>query len=196
MQVRGYRSALFGMTEEQVRVAAARDFGVPPGKPAPGPISEEGSRTLVLTVSSLEPVDRTGIVSYVFDKANGRLIAVNLLWSGGETADLADVKQMVAAASSITAELLGHSWAPLSEVRGVPVDPQTLIVFGATDEAGGGIEVRLQNIPYQLEGGLSAAPAAAGPPIMRLGFVTRARRPDLELFSSTPAQPSTAELSR
>jgi hypothetical protein len=196
MQVRGYRSALFGMTEAEVRAAASRDFGVPPGKLAPGPDGEGGNRTLVLPVSYLEPVNRTGLISYVFDKATLRLISVNLLWSGGARADFANRDHMIASASAVTADLLGHSWAPLSQLRGVPVDPQTLIVFAAVDEAGAGVEVRLQNIQYEIQGApRPPARPATGQPLMRLSFVQQAKRPDLRQFLPDRSK-LTAELSR
>ena len=192
----GLGSAHFGMTPDQVREAASRDFGVPPGKLTSG-AADASTFTLAMEVSSLPPVGRTGLVSYVFDASTKTLNAINMVWVA-ERPEGKDV--LIRGATAAAANFLGYSWKLFSAARGVPLDPSTLIVFAATAENGGGVEVRLQGVPYELQSD-GATPKLVGDSEgqgrLRIGLVQHTQAPDIRTLiqqrTATAAPQDTAK---
>jgi hypothetical protein len=149
--VSGYRSARFGMTVEEVRAAAAKDFGA--GVELRPERVEPGFTALALKAPTLAaPAPKAGIVptvSYVFRE--GRLTIVNLTWVSRDPASPDDRKALVAVAAETTAICLGHSWKPFAALRGKVVGDNSVVVFDASDDLGNGVMVQLLGVEFDAE---------------------------------------------
>src|SRR5207244_4722112 len=85
VQVEGFRSARWGMTEVQVKAAIQKDFNIPVDKEQ---VEENPSeRTSVLSVTGNEILEGAGKarISYILGYTTKKLIQVNVIW--GTTID-------------------------------------------------------------------------------------------------------------
>lgn len=147
--VDGYRSAKWGMTPAQVRIAVAKDFPAATFRPeAIDPTNR--TTTIVANVPQLAPGPGPMAITYIFGAASGRLFHVNLDWSY-EQPTAADRETLTKAGSAVVADFLSYYWKLMSVARGVALGPSALVLFAASDEAGGGVDVRLQGIGYVLK---------------------------------------------
>ncbi len=145
--VTGYRSARFGMTAQEVRAAAAKDFGS--AVTLRSQTVEPGFTALALTAPTLKAGGVVPTVSYIF--RNGRLTIVNLTWATRDPASPDDRKALVDLAAETTAICLGHSWKPLAALRGKVVGDNTVVVFDASDDLGNGVMVQLLGVEFDAE---------------------------------------------
>ena len=187
-QVTGYGNAKFGMTAEQVAalVKAERpnefktlkdDFDV-----------IQRTRVLTIVIPQLAPGPGPANVSYVFGASSQRLIAINVVWQAVSQATSVQQTLLSAAASVLTGDLIGYQWPPLNAARGHVLAPGALVVFSGMDEAGGGIQVRLDGVSYDLEKRQTGAPlstvegryeAPPGPAQLRFSMVANVEQPDI-----------------
>lgn len=81
VEVTGFRSVRFGMTEEEVRKAAAKDLGIKPGllKVEDNPL--ERTRVLTARVADLLPKAGNAKVAYTLGYTSRKLIQVTIQWS-------------------------------------------------------------------------------------------------------------------
>lgn len=87
-RVEGFRSARFGMTEDEVRAAAAADFAIAPEDLLDGINTVERTRVLTALVPDVLPEGGSAQLSYIFGYRSKALIQVGLLWSAGTDPDL------------------------------------------------------------------------------------------------------------
>lgn len=167
--VPGFRSALWGMTANEVRAALARDFG---GAKASelliDPVS--GNRAMIAPMNSLAPGPGAAAVTYVFGAASKRLIHVNLDW----TVKSPTVRQRDAfrdAGATAVAGFAGNQWKLGSVMRGVVVNRDLIVLFAGADDKGGGVDVRLTGVGYSLSGQAEKAMVPGdGPASLHIGF--------------------------
>jgi len=79
--VRGFRSARFGMTPDEVRAAIVADFGLAQSDILDGMNNVERTRVLSALVPDVLPDGGAAQVSYVFGYRSGTLIQAGVLWS-------------------------------------------------------------------------------------------------------------------
>ncbi|AWK89773.1 hypothetical protein [Azospirillum thermophilum] len=81
VEVNGFRSVRFGMTEEEVRKTAAKDLGIKPEalKAEDNPL--ERTRVLTARVADLLPKTGSARVAYTFGHSSRKLIQVTIKWS-------------------------------------------------------------------------------------------------------------------
>jgi hypothetical protein len=176
--VSGYRSARFGMTATQVRAAIAKDF--PRAKVSPDLYDPVNRVTVISALAGpLDPGVGAATVSYVLGAESGKLIHVNVDWlieapTPGQRAAFID------AGAKLLSGLVGYNWKLLTVARGVPVAPNSLLLFAATGEAGGAVEVRIDGIAYTAvtPTGMVASPAPSGPATLHLAFAQKDANPD------------------
>lgn len=151
--VPGFRSALWGMTPDEVRAALARDFG---GAKASALITDPvtGNRAMIAPMSVLAPGPGPAAISYVFGARSKRLIHVNLDWTV-KAPTAAERTAMIAGGSQVVAGFVGNQWKLGSVMRGVVVEPDLIVLFAGADDAGGGVDVRVGGVPYTLGSGAS-----------------------------------------
>jgi len=87
-RVDGFRSARFGMTEDEVRAAAVADFAIDPDALMDGINTVERTRVLTALVPDVLPEGGTAQLSYIFGYRSKTLIQVGLLWNAGTDPDL------------------------------------------------------------------------------------------------------------
>jgi len=78
--VSGFRSARFGMTQEQVREAIKADFNVDEKDVKHGANDQEKTKYLAVQVSNLVPDSGLSVVTYIFGYSTQKLIQVNVVW--------------------------------------------------------------------------------------------------------------------
>ncbi|MEI9890889.1 MAG: hypothetical protein WDN45_10220 [Caulobacteraceae bacterium] len=177
--VAGYKTARFGMTPAEVAAAAAKDL---PGAKITAPVANPINRTSVMVARTdrLAPGPGPAIVSYVFGAAGGRLIHVNVDWTMDQPSP-ADREALIDAGSRATREFVGYQWKLFTVARGVPVGPNSLILFAGTGEAGGAVEVRLEGVPYTAKtkaGATVASPPATGRATLHIAIAQADAKPD------------------
>ena len=80
VEVTGFRSAKFGMNEQDVRAAIAKDFKVAPADIHETENPVEHTKVLVVGLPVLQPLDGKAEVAYVFGYKSHRLIQVGATW--------------------------------------------------------------------------------------------------------------------
>jgi hypothetical protein len=87
--IEGFRQALFGMTEEQVRQVVRKDFPAAAAKISSATHPSEKTTVLSVTVTDLLPDSAAARISYIFGYRSKKLIqVVNVVWtSDGGTSD-------------------------------------------------------------------------------------------------------------
>ena len=180
--VDGYRSAKWGMTPAQVHAAISKDF--PAARLQPETIDPVNRTTvLVANLPQLAPGPGPMAVTYIFGASSGRLFHVNLDWSF-EHATTADRETLTKAGSAVVSDLLSYYWKLMSVARGVALGPNALVLFAATGEAGGGVDVRLQGVGYVLKGAGGAEVRLPPPPdgaqaLLHVSFAQSVGQPDV-----------------
>lgn len=186
--VRAFGRARFGMTVEEVKAVIAGDFpaALAGAKDVVDPV--ERTRSLTVVVPQLPPAPAPATISYVFGHATQKLIATNVSWQFDGDPAAAQRQQLLAAGTRLAADLVGHQWPPLASGRGRVTGPGVLVLFTGRDEAGGGVELRLDGVALDVErpSPPGAAPlppvhrpAPAGPARLRLSLVANALQPDI-----------------
>lgn len=191
-KVMGYGNAHFGTSVDEVKVLIARDYPHTLGslKDEIDPVQK--TRVLTIVAPELAPGPGPATISYVFGATSKKLIAVNVYWLVTGVATQAQQTQLTQAAQLLTADLVGYRWPIFSVARGHVPTPGVLLVFSGKDEAGGGIEVRLNGVAYTLEARQPGAATVATPARLvtprgsaqlRLSMVANVDKPDIEVLS-------------
>jgi len=187
-KVTGYSTAHFGMTVDEVRATLATRYpqSLAALKDVTSPVS--GNRALAIVVPQLAPGPGPATITYVFGATSLRLIAVNLHWLASGTATKTQQAQLAAGATTLASGFVGYQWPMFAVSRGHVIAPGTLVVFASRDADGGGVEVRLDGVEFDLEPrqmGTSAVfktehrALAPGPAQLRLSFVANVEKPDV-----------------
>jgi hypothetical protein len=181
--VDGYRSARWGMTIAQVRQIIPKDF----------PDAEIGVDTLdpvtrttivVIAAPQLSPGPGATAVSYIFGATSGRLIHVNVDWQY-DNATPTERVVLTVAGSRVVADFISYYWKLLSVARGIPVGPNSLVLFAGAGEAGGAVEVRLQGIGYTVQtpnGVVEMPPPKGGQALLHVGYAQTDGQPDVYMI--------------
>lgn len=179
--VKGFRSALFGMDEAEVRAAAAKDFAVQPDQLRREVSVSDGTAGLILELPKLAPGPGAATVQYILGASSGRLIHVNVVWTVPEGAPAGQREQLVGASLQLTRYYRGFSWAPKKALVELPAGPNSVIAFAGEDEAGRAVEMRLDGVAFTqvVNGKTVQSPPPKGPARLRLAFDKDPRKPDV-----------------
>jgi hypothetical protein len=145
----GYRSARFGMSEAEVRMAVDADFGAEAGGTLSPESVEEGFTALGSAPVETE-IGRSRLL-YVFDPSR-RLVAVNLVRTTGDRPSPDERNALISASANVASGLLAKRWRPFAMARGRPLPNNQVIVFAAADDVGNGVELRLIGVEYEATG--------------------------------------------
>jgi len=134
IEVKGFRSALFGMNEAQVRAAMEKDFKLRPAeiKVAENPV--EKTRVLIATVA--DPLSGGGKaqISYVLGYKSKKLIQVGLVWARATDRDLTS-ERLIANAQVLQAYFRGAGYRPGSIAVNAPF-AKGVVAFRGSDAGG------------------------------------------------------------
>jgi len=127
----GFRQALFGMTEEQVRQVVRKDFPTAAAKISSTVHPSEKTTVLSLTVADLLPNTGNARVSYIFGYRSKKLIQINIVWTSEGSA--AGDETVVGTANSLRDYFASQNYKPDSAVANRQIAEDTILVFRAND---------------------------------------------------------------
>ena len=149
--VLGFRSARFGMTEDEVRAAIEKDFGLE-GDEVETSVPEL-ARTKVLRVRVDDLIEETGpaVVNYVLGYRSERLFRVNVVW--GTPVDPNTTAATINKVSTLLQQYFeGQNFPPESVTRRLRVNNNTVMLLRAADLEGRTVALLLQQAQVQPEG--------------------------------------------
>lgn len=181
VQVNGYRSATFGMTEEEVRQAIATDFGI--GADGVRVQNNDRQKTKVLQIAtdrfSAQVADHLAIVSYIFGYSSQRLIEVKIVWGTDITPGFSPADFNTKAALLRT-RLRDQNFEPAMVREGVQMQDGSQLLFQGEDNKGRGVILMMRQIqrevPSETEG---EAPRQETTYRLLLSYVESLRNPDI-----------------
>ena len=175
-KVEGFRSAVFGMTEAQVRQAIHKDFPAAAEKVASEPNAAEKTTVLTTYVPDLIPGTGRARISYILGYNTKKLIQVNVNWTA-EAKSPSSADSVVGAANLLRNYFLAGGYVPQSIVANQQL-PNGYVVFR-------GLDARSRMVVVVLSGATGAAAAAPhdaekAPPIgLQLSYILDPEHPDI-----------------
>ena len=171
----GFRDAHFGMTEEQVRRAVAKDF---PGSAAKlKRMVHPSERTTILTLPVSDLLPGTGLaqVSYILGYKSKSLVQVNVVWRSERSRESDET--VVATANSLRDYLKERSYKPGSEIANRQLAKGAIVVFRGADAQDRTVIEILNEGPAPARKGEKAPPA---PPLtLELSYIADPAHPDI-----------------
>lgn len=134
IDVNGFRSATFGMSEADVRAAIVKDFSVKPSAIAAGENPAERTRVLSVSVPDLLQGGGTAQVSYVFGYKSKTLIQVGVSWSHASDPKMTPDK-LYADGDVLRSHFATAGYQPASIKSGL-VLPNGILLFRGEDAKG------------------------------------------------------------
>lgn len=170
VEVKGFRSAVWGMTEAQLRDAIKKDFGAAKVtvEQNPGDLT-----TLVwVNVENMLPGSGLGRVTYVLGHTSKKLMQISVTWGG-----VVNPGMKPEAAVSVANLLRGHfsalGYKPDTVVQNAKVQDGVIVVFRGFDYENRMTLLVLNEIPKQ-----EGAPPTA-PVMLQLSYVQNVQNPDV-----------------
>lgn len=130
----GFRSARFGMSEEQVRGAIKADFGIEGDAVVAGTNTAERTQLLTIIVPDLLSAGGDAQVSYVFGYTSKTLIQVGISWNA-QVDPTVDAAKLYANSDVLVAYFTGAGYDPATVRTGVVLD-NGILLFRGEDSAG------------------------------------------------------------
>ncbi|HEX2888453.1 hypothetical protein [Vineibacter terrae] len=183
-EVKGFRSANFGMTEAEVRAAIQKDFGVKPDDIRQTANAIERTTALMVSVPSLDPGPGPATVVYILGYQSKKLIQVNVVWAReakADKTDKADSAPYIVAGVQLVNYFNEFGWRDGRVNLGIPLGPSTLLLFAAEDQKTGAVQVVADGVAVErkAEGRIEAAPQAAGEASLRVSYIANRATPDI-----------------
>ena len=175
--VTGFRSAKFGMTEPEVRVAIAHDFRFGDGALTASDEPAKRMRILALHLSHLAPAPGVVNLSYVFDAASHRLIHVNVAWTTGDHPSDLERSQMAGAGVSLAHYFRALTWQPGRVTAGAMPRTTTFVFFDGVDPNQAAVDLRASGVRITEPGSAPIEPT--GPAVLRLAYVASVKDVDM-----------------
>lgn len=142
----GFRSAYFGMTMEQVKIAIEKDFNLKGDADVRmGQNMVTRTESLSITVNDLLPDTGKAFVSYIFGYESKGLIQVNIVWNSAE-----DPKQsaetILGIGGSLQSYFVSQNFDKDKIATGIQTSEDSLILVRAIDKDGNAVVVLLNGI--------------------------------------------------
>ena len=129
--IAGFRTAQFGMSEDQLRQAIGKDF--PSAATKLKKTTHPSEKTTVLTVPVADLVPNTGIaqVSYILGHKSKKLMQVNVVWRSDGSGESNET--VVGTANSLRDYFTGQSYKPGTVVANRQLNENAIVVFRGAD---------------------------------------------------------------
>ncbi|EJN14421.1 hypothetical protein PMI42_02028 [Bradyrhizobium sp. YR681] len=176
----GFRSAKFGMSEADVRVAMTKDFNAKPDAIKIQENASELTRSLLLQAPELLPNGGTAELSYVFGYKSKSLIQVGAVWSKGTDTAMTPEK-LFSNANILRAHFMGEGFKPDSIAVNMPV-AGGIVMFRGSDAKDRSVILLLQGTFENKENNQRVLT----PTSLLLFYVADAKSPDI--FKLPPGQ--------
>jgi hypothetical protein len=131
-EVTGFRTALFGMTEAQVRTAIEKDFRVKADAITSEDNKVEQTRVLAVRVPDVLPGGGTADVSYVFGFKSKTLIQTSVTWSKA-TDEKMTPEQLFSNANVLRSHFINAGYKPETVATNMPINSGILMFRGNDD---------------------------------------------------------------
>jgi hypothetical protein len=180
-EVTGFRGATFGMTERDVHATIIKTLGVKAADITLAANPVEGTTVLTAKLASLDPGEGPAQIAYIFGHSSKKLIQVNVIWGDGAAKDKADTNAMIAAGTRLERYFAGFTWRKDTTRAGIPVGPNTVVLFSGEDDKTGAVRLILDGVKYQLkrDGNETSSPDPAGPPKLIINYIADRDNPDV-----------------
>jgi hypothetical protein len=172
----GFRQALFGMSEEQVRQVLRKDFPASAGKITSAVHPSEKTTVLSVTASDLLPNSGNARISYIFGYRSKKLIQVNIVWSS--EGNVAGDETLVGTANSLRDYFAAQNYKPDTVVANRQLAENTIVVYRASDLHGRMVLLVLSGVAAAARDEEKKGPRP--PPLtLELSYIEDAGRPDV-----------------
>jgi hypothetical protein len=180
-EVTGFRGSTFGMTERDVQATIIKTLGVKASDITSAANPVEGTTVLTAKVASLDPGEGPAQIAYIFGHSSKKLIQVNVIWGNDAAKEKAEPNAMIAAGTRLERYFAGFSWRKDTTRAGIPVGPNTVVLFSGEDEKTGAVRLVLDGVKYQVkrEGNDTTSPDPAGPPKLIINYIADRDNPDV-----------------
>ncbi|MQP67471.1 hypothetical protein GE253_19265 [Niveispirillum sp. SYP-B3756] len=175
-KVEGFRNARFGMNEEELRKAIAKDFNLTGDAVQKVEDPSERTTALLIKVKDLLPDSGVGVVAYIMGYKSKKLFRVNVIW-GREAGSDTKAENIVAAANALRNFLTDQGYKPDTLVLNHPLDGDNVLVFQGKDNQGRLTELVLSLITEKADKP-NAQPVVKGANL-RLSYVEKPTAPDI-----------------
>ncbi len=138
-------------SEEEVRALIVKTLGVKPADITSGVNQVEGTSVLNVHVASLHPGLGPAQIGYIFGHQSKKLIQVNVIWGEDSAKDQIDPNSMIAAGTRLARYFAGFNWRKDTTRSGVPLGPNTVVLFSGEDEKKGAVRLVVDNVKYQMQ---------------------------------------------
>ncbi|MDA0229225.1 MAG: hypothetical protein O3B21_03455 [Proteobacteria bacterium] len=129
--IEGFRTAHFGMTEEEVLKLVAKEFGIKGDAVVREENNLEKTTSLIVPVNNLIPESGPSQVAYIFGYGSKKLIHVNIVW--GHSVDAETTAQKLVATANILRNYFSAAGYKNVKVN-QPVEVGKTLVFRGTDD--------------------------------------------------------------
>lgn len=179
-EVTGFRGAHFGMTEQELRASVVKDFGLKPADITNSVNPVEGTTVLTAKVAAIEPGPGPAAVAYILGHTSKKLIQINVIW-GAQNAAASDPNAMIAAGERLARYFAGYAWNKDTTRAGVPLGPNTVVLFSGEDSTTGAVRLILDGVKYQMQkdGKDATSPDPKGPPRVLINYIANRDNPDV-----------------
>jgi hypothetical protein len=168
----GFRSALFGMTPDQVRQAIRRDFSIPADRIETAENGVERTQILAITVPDLLPGSGPAQVAYVIGFRTRQLVQVTVTFGGAANPQLAPAVA-VDLARMLQSHLVSVGYKADTVAVNLAQPDGTVLVFRGDDTQGRRAIAALTGV---------TAPEGqrpAGPPTLQISYIRDPQNPDV-----------------
>ncbi len=183
LDIKGFRSATFGMTQAQVKTAVTNDFG-PAAKIQEGTNAEQGTQFMLVMVDHLDPGPTPAQIGYVFGATSHTLTSINVIWATGAEPTDQERAAITQAAQQLVAYFRSGP-APAKSSQGVArIGTNGLLLYSAVDKKNAGVLVVIDGVQYQGKTGDTpvTSPPPKGPASLRVAYASTVQNPDVKVL--------------
>lgn len=172
----GFRSAHFGMNQDQVREAIEKDFGLS-GDDAirAGKNMVTRTESLSVVLSNLLPNTGKVFVSYIFGYQSKGLIQVNIVWNSAED-DTQAPETILGIGGSLQSYFLKQNFADDKVVSGIRLDDRSILLLRASDADNHTVGLVLDGLK---ENSTNEEPNVAPDLLLKMSYQANPETPDI-----------------
>lgn len=179
-RVEGFRSAKFGMTQDEVKAAIGKDFTLPTSAITATQNPIDGTSALSVKVTHLDPGPGAAGITYVFGASKKTLIHINVAWASSAAPTVDERKDIITAALRLAVYFKGQAWPANRTITGAALPGNIVLIFEGVDDAGGGVEVSTTGVPVQMaDPKAPKLPEPTGPAQLKVAYSANHDHPDL-----------------
>ncbi|MEO8559087.1 MAG: hypothetical protein ABI439_08505 [Rhodospirillales bacterium] len=158
--VSGFRSARFGMTQDQVKEAIKADFDVDGKDVRSGANDQEKTTFLAVQFSNLVPDSGTALITYIFGFTSHKLIQVNMVW-GKLAGQTTPPPELVSTGKLLQQYFMVQGFARDTIIFNRSTDAGGVVLFNGYDDKKRSVLLVLDTVAMSVNGAPSPTPPAA-----------------------------------